>query len=330
MKPLTRLLNTVEGRERPLRILGVPTHERYESGLALVGHEHYCIQGPGYKTWDATYAPVPPNYTICPPDRMPIDVDFDLVLCQSRAAHFNVLKNVAQLHRLPLVCLEHVLPNPKWPAATRRQMTAMRGDVNVFISEYSRDAWGFASDGVVIEHGVDAELFRPRDEVWRYRWCLSVVNDWKNRDAECGYKYWLEATDGLPTRVLGKTPGLSEPAQSLEHLAAEYASAGVFLNTAQLSPIPSVVLEAMASGCCVVSTRNPMLESILVDGMNGWLVGTPAEMRAKAAEMLADGEAAAEIGANARETVLARFGLGRFVDEWAELLHDASKTILEV
>lgn len=297
--------------------------------MAQSGNQFFMMSGGGLKTWDVSYAPVPSNYTLLPPGQVPIDISFDLVFCQNRPAHFEFLQKLAHTHRVPLLCLEHILPQPSWSTAVRRRLSSMKGDLNVFVSAYGQKEWGFDdSNSLVVENGIDTELFSPKD-FHRQDVCLSVVNDWINRDRECGFKFWVEATQGLPTKVLGKTPGLSEPAASLDDLAFAYQTSSIFLNTAQISPIPTVLLEAMACGCCVISTRNPMLESIIEHGVNGFFIDTPAEMKEHAVILLANSGFAREIGSRARKTVLQRFGMERFVEDWKRVFHQASNIILE-
>ena len=73
---------------------------------------------------------------------------------------FQVAQNINQQLGLPIICLEHTLPTPQSMTEQQfKQMKNMRGDVNVFISEFSRSAWDI--DGVVIHHGIDTNTFKP-------------------------------------------------------------------------------------------------------------------------------------------------------------------------
>ena len=48
--------------EEPLNILTFPTHERYQTNLALTGHNFYLWQKPGtIKPWVKDYGDVPQN-----------------------------------------------------------------------------------------------------------------------------------------------------------------------------------------------------------------------------------------------------------------------------
>ncbi len=51
---------------------------------------------------------------------------------------------------------------PSWNAQMRKELRKMAGDINVFITANSREAWGFdEKSAVVIEHGLDTDFFCP-------------------------------------------------------------------------------------------------------------------------------------------------------------------------
>jgi glycosyltransferase involved in cell wall biosynthesis len=258
---------------------------------------------------------------------LPVGVDFDVVLSQSRFAHHGALAEMANQLHLPLVCLEHTQDYPDWTADMRAQLRAMRGHVNVFITDVSRKGWGFGDDpsACVIEHGIDTDLFSP-DGGGRRAVALSVVNEWASRDKPCGYNWWRRATAGIPVRVVGDNPGLSEPASGPEGLAGIYASHAVFVNTSQISPVPTSLLEAMAAGCVVVSTATCQIPDVIESGKTGVLCDTPDQMRAVLGEILASPQNYGYLGENARAYVRKRYGLDRFVKEWDEVLRGAAAT----
>lgn len=327
---ITRASSRREGE--PLNILTFPTHERYETGLCKTGHNFFAVRGPGIKDWNTTYAPLPPNYTLGDPTKgggqIPVEMDFDLVLSQNKFGQYQVAVQLARQLHLPLVSLEHTLPMQEWSEGQLKKMRDMRGDLNVFISEYSRQRWGWAEDdALVVHHGIDTNLFRPGDEARRRTHALSVVNDWRNRDWCCGFNLWAEATRGLPVRVLGDTPGLSQPAASPEVLAAEYRTSLVFVNTSLVSPIPTALLEAMASGCGVVTTSNCMIGEVIRHGENGLLADTPAYIRRCVERLLNRPAEAIALGRAARQTVLDRFSMGKFVAGWDAIFRRAADIV---
>jgi glycosyltransferase involved in cell wall biosynthesis len=256
---------------------------------------------------------------------LPSGVDLDLVWSQEKNGQYPIARRLSEQLQLPLVSLEHCLPPPEVPEGYLRTLKAKQPtDVQVFISDYSRRKWGWSEDeALVIHHGIDADLFTPEGSRGREPVLLSIVNDWKNRDWCCGYTFWEEATRGLPVKVLGDTPGLSKPAESPEHLAHEYRHAQIFVNTSLVSPVPTALLEAMASGCCVVSTDTCMIPEVIEHGVNGILCKTPGDMREKLNLLLDCPVKCREMGNAARQTILDRFNLSNFCVGWDMIFRHA-------
>lgn len=318
--------------DEPLNILTFPTHERYESNLVLTGHNFYSYRGPNIKGWNNKYAPVPPNYILLDPqlgfEQVPINIDIDIVLSQNKFGQFQIASQVARKLQAPLISLEHTLPVPNWPVGQRHTLANMRGTHNVFISRFSIKEWGFQEDDPsvhVIRHAVNTDIFTEGSWDNREPYCLSVVNDWVNRDWCCGFNFWRQATNELPVRVVGDTPGLSKPAASPEELAGEYHRAMIFVNTSLISPVPMALLEAMSCGCAVISTNTCMIPEFIINGQNGILVNNPADMKAEIERLLKNPEECKRLGQNAARTIRNNFGLDNFVTNWNDIFDNAKE-----
>ena len=307
-----------------LNILTFATHERYEENLCKTGHEFYSLAMG--KTWDTDYAAVPDNYHII--NTIPDYIDFDLILTHTscdrmfQAHQYLAGSNVAQGNKtgIPILRHTHVLPDVRFDVPS--QIAAFQqypSDKDSFISAYNMNQWGM-TDASVVEHGVETEFWND-GELERDNACLSVVNDWPNRDWCCGYNLWQQTIQGLPAKVFGKSPGLSEPARSTEHLREIYQSSRIFYNTSLHSPVPSVLLEAMACGCAIVSTANCMIPEIIEHEKNGLISNNPQELRQFLELLLKDESAAKELGQNAAKTIQEKYNLERFIDNWNNLFY---------
>ena len=126
----------------------------------------------------------------------------------------------------------------------------------------------------------------------------------------------------VPIRVFGKSPGLSVPATSIEHLRQIYHSSSVFLNTSLHSPVPTVLMEAMACGCAIVSTENCMIPEIVEHGKNGFMSNDEQELRQYAEKLINDPELARELGNNAQKTILEKYNQDKFVGKWNNLFYN--------
>lgn len=331
--PVTGILRqAVRKPGEKLNILTFPTHERYETYLSMTGHNFYAIRADKIKDWKNEYAPVPSNYVLLDKNlgekQLLTHLNIDIVLSQNKYAQYPLACNISNQLHLPLITLEHTLPANNLPPGTIDRLKTMKGSINVFISDFSIDKWGFekTSDVRVVRHCVDTNLFSPNEfSSGRDKTILSVVNDWINRDWCCNFKGWARVTEGLPVRPVGDTVGLSKPAKDTKELASIYASSRIFINTSTISPVPSSLLEAMSSGCAVVSTATCMIPEIIKNGVNGFLTNDETEMRKYLELLLEDEDLATELGKKARQTIIDNFGINRFVSEWNDIFEEASR-----
>ena len=330
------IIRAINNSSKKYNILTFPTHERYQSNLGKLNHTFYLFQGKGIKPWNNDYAMLPDNHILLDGSESQIrmDMKFDMVLSQNKFGQFNVADSIARGLNIPLISIEHTLPVPGWGIKVKEAMKKMSGNINVFISEYSIDKWGFDINDTktrVIHHGIDTEVFKPKLEGESFTVeteqrlsdrnvsssVLSVVNDFINRDIFCGWNIYSRITNGLPIVPLGSTPGFSEAAKDINDLVAHYQKAAVFVNTSTVSPIPTSVLEAAACGCPIVTTATCMLPEIIKDGYNGFISNDEQYLREKLQWCLSKPKEAREtIGKNARKTILDNFSIVDHLKKW--------------
>jgi hypothetical protein len=313
--------------QQKLNILTFCTHERYEQNLCKTGHNFYAInQG---KTWNKDFGVIPDNYHEI--DVLPWHVGFDLVLCHTSCDRLITAKKIQNMYNIPIIRHTHVLPDVRLDVQNQiHSFNSIEVDHNSFISNYNRSAWGYGHENTsFIEHGIDYKFWsdNSNDEKERENVCISVVNQWPNRDWCCGWNLWKETVGfseetmqaSLPIKVLGDSPGLSEAAPSIESLRGSYRASSVFLNTSLHSPVPTVLMEAMASGCAIVSTNNCMIPEIIQHGENGLLADTADDLRASCQYLLNNPDESRRLGQNAQDTIKEKYNLERFVHNWNEL-----------
>jgi glycosyltransferase involved in cell wall biosynthesis len=108
-------------------------------------------------------------------------------------------------------------------------------------------------------------------------------------------------------------------ASSRADLARAYHALDVYLVASRQEGGPKAVLEAMATGVPLVSTRVGQATELVEHGVNGWLVAVEdADALAEWAVVTRDG-AGAPLRLHARETA-ERHALERFDGRWAALL----------
>lgn len=325
---MANLVNSIlrqADKNREKYILTAPTHESYETCLTSTGYRFLSLNHPSFKKWNSLYRKVPKNYLLLDSQDEIGKYPVDVVLSQNKFGQYQLLHQVAFNINAPLISLEHTLPMPNWSDEQRKLCKDMRGNLNVFISEYSVDKWGFSlSDPTVrvIKHGIDTDMFKPTAED-RINRILCVVNDWINRDWCCNFACFERTASDLPCLVLGDTPGLSKPASSTEELIKAYSESSIFYNTSTISPVPTALMEAMACGCAVVSTATCMIPEIIEHGVNGFMSNDESELKKYLYMLLNDKELAKKIGYNARQSIVEKFNLRMFQDNWKSIINEA-------
>lgn len=315
-------------RSGKLNVLTCPTHERYAGNMSGVSHTFYLYRAQGIKDWNFKYGALPPNHILLNPDRghnqIPPHIDIDICLSQNTVGQYQVLRQFSDEAQLPLISLEHCIVTPGISQDhVRHRKANLRADLHVFISEVSANEWGYDLEKdknvVVLHHGVDTDLFKPSGEE-RINYVMVCANDFVNRGKILGYQQFVEATKGLPVKVLGETPGLSRAANDLSDLISHYQRSQIFLNTSIYSPIPSVVLEAAACECAIVTTDHCMLKEIFTHEYDCYFANDSATMRKYLKHLLINEADARRIGSAARETIKNLFPLDKFIQSWQNVL----------
>lgn len=104
---------------------------------------------------------------------------------------------------------------------------------------------------------------------------------------------------------------------SKEKLIDLYQNATVYVFPSHYEGLPTVLLEAMACGVAVVTTAVSGSIDVVNHGYNGLLIPpkSPEEMAKAIKLILEDKEFAAELGKNARKTILEQFTWEKIVDD---------------
>jgi len=321
MNPTEKIISkaNIKTEDIKLNILTFQTHERYEEQLCKTGHNFYAFNLDGMKQWNTKYAPMPENYVLMPESQIFDHVNFDLILSQDRFYQFKTASQIRNQLLIPIVALEHTMLGPHASDASIQYMKSCVGDINIFISDFSRKYVGIEQNSGIIHHGVNTDKFCNMKQD-RQKRVLSVANDFINREYCLNFTGWQRITENFDVTVRGDTPGLSEAANP-EELVELYNTHLVFLNTTTHSPIPTVVLEAMSCGCAVVSTATCMIPEIIENGKNGFISNDEQELKDRIQYLFDNPEEAKKMGENARQTILEKFNLDRFVKDWNKVFY---------
>jgi len=161
---ILRSINAPEGRK--LNILCANNHEAYSSNLARTGHNFFFLQHPRFHPWDEKESAHPDNCIMLAGNdlnqQIKTDMEFDLVLSQNRIDQYPMLSQLARRFGCPLVNMEHTLPWPDWTDDIIQQHGTLPADVDIFVSDFSVEAWTRDGDDPrihVVHHGIDTEFY---------------------------------------------------------------------------------------------------------------------------------------------------------------------------
>lgn len=308
------IINKSTEKKDKYSILTFDTHERYQSVLALTGHDFYAFRYDNCKIWDETYSKKPKNYFTMKGSIFG-SIDFDFIIAQSKFGQLQIAKRIQSVFGIPIIYLEHTVPTKD---LNHQQLMAMKniwGDINIFISDYSAKQWECPLNYYVAYHATDP-VFTPKWQENENTYILSVVNDFINRDYCCNYQGWKRVVEGLPHKLIGNTPGLSEPAKSVEDLASNYNDCAIFFNSSTESTVPTVIFEAMACGKPIVSTATCAIPQVITHGVDGFLSNDEVELKKYLQQLLEDKELRIKMGQAARKKIEDKYSQDKFINTW--------------
>ena len=113
-----------------------------------------------------------------------------------------------------------------------------------------------------------------------------LLQAWRSLKSHTGLKLWMVGNNTLPATFTKDLPGeaWASPAVPKPRLLELYRAASVLVLPTLAEGFAYVVLEAMAAGLPIITTRNSGCGSFVQDGVNGWLV--PAGNAAALADRL--------------------------------------------
>lgn len=314
---------------RPLRILTVNRHTAYLYLLSKTGHQFYVIAAE--KWGEFCQRPLPENIAILEslPDKKRLK-SFDVVIGHDPLQDFFKLGLPAIRNGIPYIQIIHgrIERAGYRRSILRRWVKRVYRDVIlkpvshvkkvkfVFISPTVQSSWKLP--GSVILPGI------PVDEMLPYQGqeeTLLIVGNHLHRE-HFNFEALVTLSRYLPVKVVGRNPKIpgAKPASSWEELRKLYSSCRAYLNITR-EPEDGynlATLEAMASGMPVLTLRHPT--SPIEDGFNGMVAEDTKELIEKGRVLLQDWNLARELGRNAQQTIIHKFSIWRFVDDWNEIL----------
>lgn len=223
---------------------------------------------------------------------------------------------------LPAVYVEHNAPQGRinemrHPAAHRPDLTL------VHVTHFNALFWDAGSTPTrVIEHGVVDPGPRYSGELRR---AAVVVNEPARRARVTGTDLLPALDEPMPIDLFGIGAGSLGGIEDLPQarLHEEIARRRAYLHPIRWTSLGLSLIEAMHLGMPVVAlATTEVAEAVPPEA--GVVSNRLDVLRDALARLADDPPAAAEMGASAREAALRRYGLGRFLTDWNELLEEVA------
>lgn len=315
---------------RRLRILTWHVHGSYLYYLTHVPHDFYVPVKPGRPAGYAGRAgsfPWPDNLHEVPADELRA-LDVDCVLYQS-AQHYlrdgPELLSDEQLSR-PAIYLEHDPPR-EHPTDTRHPVRD-RSVLLVHVTPFNALMWDSGDTPTrVIEHGVAIpDDVRYSGELARG---IVVVNNLASRGRRLGSDVFVEARSRVPLDLVGmgaeELDGLGEvQPHELVRFASRYR---FFFNPIRYTSLGLAICESMMAGMPIVGLATTELVTVVENGVSGWIDTRLEPLVERMNVLLASPAEARRLGAGARRAAVERFGIERFIRDWAEAFAIVTGTI---
>jgi glycosyltransferase involved in cell wall biosynthesis len=223
---------------------------------------------------------------------------------------------------IPAVYVEHNVPQGR--IAEMRHPVADREDLRlVHVTHFNDLFWDAGrTPTTVIEHGIVDPGYRYTGELGE---AAVAINEPARRGRVTGTDLLPQLNGTVPLRLFGigagELGGVENPPQEMLH--TEMARRRAYLHPIRWTSLGLSLLEAMHLGMPVVALGTTEVAEA-VPPAAGFVSTDVATLSRGLRELIEDPEEARQRGLAAREAVLARYNLERFLGDWDRLLEEVA------
>jgi colanic acid/amylovoran biosynthesis glycosyltransferase len=327
MHNFTSLFRAINRKDK-LRIGSFSTHEAIQAEIAKTGHQFIHIkESPENKQWNDGYRKRPRNIIEISFDQFKSSSGVD-ILISNTISQQQFMGQLAKAFNLPHITFLYCYHPESWSNYTMENIKVYeKSDYMVFLTEDQRKEWRCEGrdNCFVINHAIDNEFFKSKEDNNIKTHILTVANFYKERNSELNYTLYEEIKQKCPQysylHLGSSSNGEYKPAKDVNELVDSYTKSKVFVNTCHRSVIPTTVLEAMSCGVPVLSTYNPTLEKLIKHGENGYLFSTVEQAEEILNILHNDEENYKKISENARQTIINQYNIEKSNVAWNNLFN---------
>lgn len=307
-------------------------HEAWVYQLGALGYDLDIIiglKGRYKQTWDQQMRPVPPNSRL---------ITLAEALESPKCYYCIITHNVTDLLDIKtrpepkLMVIHSTLEGrvieeksnitPERMREMLHQYIDLTGVHVVAVSELKGKSCGFTED--IIPLAVAENDYLPYSG--HLAMGLRICNFINSRKKILLWDFYERAFDGIPVRLVGHNPGMPsvKAAENWDELKQMLQSHRFYIHTAKPGledGYNTASLEAMAAGMPILGNQHP--NSPIEHGVSGFLSDNPDELRKYAEMLLKDRNLAATMGQKARQTIVERFSMSGFKEDFLKSIETA-------
>lgn len=333
--PISSLVRQTKPIKEKLNIISFCFDEKHELLLANTGHNILAITVPSFLyKWNADIMTKPSNYTLLTFEHnsdlisnLPNGIEIDAIVGYERPSHYEIGKKLSQMLQIPMIIINNQFPVAVSDAFNVSSYSNMNGKLNVFGSESLKTFWNMSGKSEVVRPGVNTNKFKPElpfDK--RNDKTLTVAQTFMQRNEETNFLDWKKILEGTNAALIGHNPGLPSVFSPFSSLQKHYQEARVYLNTSTGGVFPIEVIEAMASGCVVVTYDYIGMRELIKHEETGFLCKTPEEARKYIKQINSNPKLFDKVSEAARQFVLENCDLSK---QSASLKQAINRVVIE-
>ena len=302
--PVTNIIRCARGKHEKLNILCFFLDGVFEETLLQTGHRFYGSEA----SYSALTIIPNENLYVLPDtfDKIPKDVNFDIVLCNHRESHLQSARILSDSLHIPLVTIEHTGASTK--LVEKCQNT-------IYTSKLVQDKYDGGFLKTMIPYG--AEVIKSKEE---RNIDLFIYGKFTNTDK--GLIQYLQ-TLNFTTKIGGNNPGISEN-MSFEKIKENMLQSKVFLNLSYPNFTSSLLLHAMGCGCVVVSNKTELTEHFITHGKTGFIEKELEKFSSVINQAIDNRE---KLSINTQKYIKDNHEMNNIVQQWSKTLFDISQQV---